>query len=117
MHCAMRTGLLVLASSLAGLASGCGSPPPEPAPASLAALTVKDPVCGKQVSVENTPKTTFSGRTFRFCSEACLAEFKASPEKYAPTTPPTPVQPIAPKKTDDESGEGGGKGPGGHPHY
>jgi Cu+-exporting ATPase len=42
-----------------------------------------DPVCGMVVK-EETAKATYEyhGKTYYFCSEECLNEFKADPEKY-----------------------------------
>lgn len=42
-----------------------------------------DPVCGMIVK-EDSAKGTFeyNGKTYYFCSEFCLEEFKKNPEKY-----------------------------------
>lgn len=42
-----------------------------------------DPVCGMRVD-EVTPglRLEKEGRIYRFCSEACLAEFRRHPEDY-----------------------------------
>ncbi|MFP3265674.1 YHS domain-containing protein [Acidilobus sp. 7A] len=41
-----------------------------------------DPVCGMEVE-ESTPfKTMYKGRTYYFCSDACLREFRRDPERY-----------------------------------
>lgn len=46
-------------------------------------MPIKDPVCGMEID----PQTAFAsrqakGQTFYFCSENCLKQFDASPEKY-----------------------------------
>ena len=44
----------------------------------------KDVVCGVQVDENTTAnKFTYKGRTFFFCSPACVAEFGLRPEAYA----------------------------------
>lgn len=44
---------------------------------------VKDPVCGMTVKVDSPHYLQYAGRDYRFCSEKCLAKFKAAPELYA----------------------------------
>lgn len=44
---------------------------------------VRDPVCGMLVDPHNTQhRYQFEGRTYYFCSEDCLSNFKAEPGKY-----------------------------------
>jgi Cu+-exporting ATPase len=46
-------------------------------------LTIKDPVCGMDVDpADSAGESSFQGKTFHFCSEHCLQEFKKSPAKY-----------------------------------
>ncbi|MCF3972326.1 heavy metal translocating P-type ATPase [Paracoccus salsus] len=46
--------------------------------------TAKDPVCGMTVAVKTDGRHAgFQGETFHFCSEKCLAKFKADPWFYA----------------------------------
>jgi YHS domain-containing protein len=40
---------------------------------------------------KNTPVVDYKGRTYYFCCENCLKDFKANPDKYA--TPATESQP------------------------
>lgn len=49
----------------------------------------KDPVCGMQVTTDGDNTATYNGTTFYFCSEHCLARFKASPAQFADTGRPT----------------------------
>jgi YHS domain-containing protein len=44
----------------------------------------KDPVCGMEVN-EKTAKFSYEygGKTYYFCCEHCLNQFKANPAKYA----------------------------------
>lgn len=48
------------------------------------AATVRDPVCGMQVSPEHAPASVQYGHaTVSFCSLHCLHQFQAHPERYA----------------------------------
>jgi YHS domain-containing protein len=42
----------------------------------------KCPVCGMDVSEDTELKYPYKGKTYYFCSEGCLEEFKGNPEKY-----------------------------------
>ena len=43
----------------------------------------RDPVCGMEVDeIQAGPQLVVGGRTYWFCSEACLAEFGRHPEDY-----------------------------------
>lgn len=43
----------------------------------------KDPVCGMIVDTTNPPFfTQYGGRTYYFCSRACLIEFERRPEDF-----------------------------------
>ena len=44
--------------------------------------SMTDPVCGMTVAEENLC-TSYGGKHFCFCSEACLRKFEQSPEQYA----------------------------------
>jgi len=47
------------------------------------ANTVKDPVCGMNISPEKAAaKYEYKGNTFYFCSNGCTEKFKVEPEKY-----------------------------------
>lgn len=49
------------------------------------AQRVIDPVCGMEISVsEATARLTIGGRERWFCTEECLRQFVASPERYGP---------------------------------
>ena len=42
-----------------------------------------DPVCGMSVDERTAPaKTTYQGKTYYFCSDACKESFQQQPEKY-----------------------------------
>ncbi|MDO8794929.1 MAG: YHS domain-containing protein [Vicinamibacterales bacterium] len=45
----------------------------------------KDPVCGMQVSEQQSAagKSEYHGKTYYFCSPACKSTFDKNPEKYA----------------------------------
>jgi Cu+-exporting ATPase len=46
--------------------------------------SVRDPVCGMQISQQNAAGTTnHQGQTFFFCSVECQEKFVQSPERYA----------------------------------
>ncbi len=48
--------------------------------------TVKDPVCGMEVSPGNAAGSAeHSGKTYLFCSTGCAQKFTAHPEPYMPT--------------------------------
>lgn len=43
----------------------------------------RDPVCGMAIEPgAEAPQTSYDGRAYAFCSEACRARFGASPERY-----------------------------------
>ena len=44
--------------------------------------TATDPVCGMKVSPNTTRKIEHEGRSFYFCSDRCVAKFRAEPSKY-----------------------------------
>ncbi len=44
--------------------------------------TIRDPVCGMQVSAESEHRLEHGGTTYRFCSARCLEKFQAAPESY-----------------------------------
>ena len=51
-------------------------------------MHIKDPVCGMEID----PQSAFAsrqakGQTFYFCSENCVKQFDASPEKYVTVIP------------------------------
>ena len=51
-------------------------------------IAVKDPVCGMMVDPASSAGSgEYAGRTYHFCSTACLGKFRASPEKYAKADP------------------------------
>jgi Cu+-exporting ATPase len=43
---------------------------------------LKDPVCGMNVSIDSKYLHRYKNEDYRFCSERCLAKFKAHPEEY-----------------------------------
>jgi YHS domain-containing protein len=43
----------------------------------------KDPICGMFVEKAKAIKHTQEGADYYFCSDGCLAKFKADPKKYA----------------------------------
>ncbi|AJY43842.1 heavy metal translocating P-type ATPase [Burkholderia humptydooensis] len=52
--------------------------------------TVVDPVCGMTVPLDAKRRYDYRGRTYRFCSDRCLAAFRASPQQFVgmPKQPP-----------------------------
>lgn len=46
-----------------------------------------DPVCRMTVD-ENSPSTTYNGKTWRFCCRGCLAMFEAAPEEFQDSAGP-----------------------------
>src|SRR5687768_8756642 len=47
-------------------------------------MTDRDPVCGMDVDRDRAAGvSTYGGRTFRFCSPACLKQFEQAPGRYA----------------------------------
>jgi Cu+-exporting ATPase len=46
--------------------------------------TVKDPVCGMEVSPDSAARTSdFAGQRYYFCSTRCLEKFRASPAEFS----------------------------------
>ncbi len=45
-------------------------------------LLVTDPVCGMKGKPEEWIEHEYNGKKYYFCSQSCVAEFKANPEKY-----------------------------------
>ncbi len=41
-----------------------------------------DPVCGMKVAANPEKSAAHAGRTFYFCSQGCIAKFRADPERY-----------------------------------
>jgi Cu+-exporting ATPase len=55
--------------------------------------TAADPVCGMKVSPGTTRKVAHEGQTYYFCSDHCVAKFRADPSKYVhPKEAETPVE-------------------------
>jgi Cu+-exporting ATPase len=54
-----------------------------PKEAPIMSDTVKDPVCGMEIDVENAAASEeHDGHTFYFCSEGCHRAFLADPHRY-----------------------------------
>ncbi|MBI4347129.1 MAG: YHS domain-containing protein [Elusimicrobia bacterium] len=50
-------------------------------------MSKKDPVCGMDVDVApGSPRSTFQGAIFVFCSDACKRSFDADPARYTGAT-------------------------------
>jgi P-type Cu+ transporter len=72
--------------------------------------TETDPVCGMAVSPASPHRIEHAGREVHFCSERCLAKFRADPARYEPVEEPardrapehTPLAPptASPQKTE-----------------
>ena len=45
--------------------------------------TVKDPVCGMMIPVDEGLVVAYQGRGLRFCSDLCKRTYLATPERYA----------------------------------
>lgn len=44
---------------------------------------VTDPVCGMEFQVDKAvARSTYEGRTYYFCTEACRKQFEEQPPKY-----------------------------------
>ena len=41
------------------------------------------PVCKMDVDPQNSPKETFQGQEYHFCSDGCREQFLQDPSKYA----------------------------------
>jgi len=51
----------------------------------------KDPVCGMLVRPEEAAaQRSLEGRTYYFCSAACVARFDQAPQRYVPQAPSRP---------------------------
>ena len=51
-------------------------------------MNIKDPVCGMEIMPDEAFTTRqLKGHTFYFCSENCVKQYDASPEKYTPAIP------------------------------
>jgi len=56
----------------------------------------RDPVCGMSVAWESPRRHVHAGVDYRFCSDRCLARFRAEPERFlhpAPAAPPPAATP------------------------
>ncbi|HUA33643.1 MAG TPA: heavy metal translocating P-type ATPase [Candidatus Binataceae bacterium] len=53
-----------------------------PAPSSVGAAPLKDPVCGMSVTENSKWSTESGGTTYYFCSEGCRNKFAADPARY-----------------------------------
>jgi Cu+-exporting ATPase len=50
---------------------------------------VKDPVCGMMIDSESAAaQSTFQDRTYYFCSQQCLRDFEAQPDRYVESAKP-----------------------------
>jgi Cu+-exporting ATPase len=45
-------------------------------------VTMKDPVCGMDVSADTPHRWTYQGTEYLFCNPSCVEKFKAAPDKY-----------------------------------
>lgn len=45
--------------------------------------TIRDPVCGMEVTVSTASSAAYQGRTYYFCSSACRDKFEAAPTQYS----------------------------------
>ncbi len=85
--------------------------------ASSATATARDPVCGMTVPPESPRRLAHAGVDYRFCSDRCLARFRAEPERWlrpaarepetasAPTTPGQFTCPMHPEIVRDSPGD------------
>ena len=48
---------------------------------------LKDPVCGMAVKPDSPRRHVPRGTTYGFCSDRCLAKFRADPEAYVRSAP------------------------------
>jgi YHS domain-containing protein len=54
-----------------------------------------DPVCGMEVHENTAPAIDHDGKTYYFCSRACLGAFQDHPEMYVEATHPTQLREAA----------------------
>jgi Cu+-exporting ATPase len=54
-----------------------------PAAPAASADKAKDPICGMFIDKAKATRHTHEGADYYFCSDGCLAKFKADPKKYA----------------------------------
>jgi len=43
---------------------------------------INDPVCGMEVRKKSKFKAEFGGKSYYFCSQACLSKFQKDPSRY-----------------------------------
>ena len=76
------------ADHVTGTTRGASSPDFSPA---VAVERATDPVCGMKIDRESAVGSyAYLGKTYYFCSERCLSEFKTDPAKYVSATPVKP---------------------------
>jgi YHS domain-containing protein len=78
-----------LAILLSALLTACTSMPPVPPPTAstqqcLVCRCRRDFDCLTVHPGTSTPRATYAGRTFYFCSDSCRQEFESSPSRYWP---------------------------------
>jgi Cu+-exporting ATPase len=72
--------------------------------AATANPTLRDPVCGMEVSADTPHRLTHKGEEVLFCSAHCMAKFAATPEKYVKVEDAPSC--CSAHKTGDEHGAG-----------
>ncbi len=76
------TIILCMTSAMFCLASADKQAGKTPAKESI--VKTKDPVCGMEIDpAKSKENSTYNGKTYRFCSSHCKAEFDKNPAKYA----------------------------------
>jgi YHS domain-containing protein len=70
------------------LAAGCSTPDPRPVARDPVCLANGDLGCVTVRVDDRTPRSTYGGRTYYFCAEACRAAFEREPGKYASASGP-----------------------------
>ncbi|HGO6126423.1 heavy metal translocating P-type ATPase [Burkholderia cepacia] len=59
------------------------------------APTLRDPVCGMNVTDESRFCWEHNRKSYYFCSETCLTKFKTAPQKYVESRSPEPAAPVS----------------------
>ncbi len=75
---------VVLCMTLAMISSASAEKQAGKAPTKESISKIKDPVCGMEIDpAKSKENSTYNGKTYRFCSSYCKAEFDKNPAKYA----------------------------------
>lgn len=74
---------VVLCMTLAMISWASAEKPAGKAPAKESTVKTKDPVCGMEIDpAKSNVNSTYKGKTYRFCSSHCKADFDKNPAQY-----------------------------------